>query len=128
MGKAEALKKYEAEYLKHKSPAAQAKYATKTPEKKYSAIMSWRHNQRVKARRAADGLTIAEHVKTMLRQMKNTPTLTEEAINEAQKELMNLHEYLEGRRRDLRDMEAAALRAQRDQLDRRLAALEEGAK
>ena len=126
MGKEEAIKKYEAEYLKHKTPAAQAKYAAKTPEKKYSSIMSWRHNQRVKARRAADGLSIADHVRAMLRQLKDIPTLSDHSLANAEKEVMKVCEYLQERRQDLRNTEAAQLRHQRDQIDRRLAALEDG--
>lgn len=125
MGKEEALKKYEAEYLKHKSPAAQAKYAAKTPEKKYSSIMSWRHNQRVKARRAADGMTVTEHVRAMMRQLKDLPALSDASLANAQKEVMKVYDYLQERRQDLRSSEAAQLRQQREQIDRRLAALSE---
>lgn len=125
MGKSEAVKKYEKEYLAGRSEAQIAKYRAKDVERQYSSIMSWRHQQRLKMKKASGKISVAEGLRDLRKQFESNKNIDINALSGIQKELTLFAEALKNRQDDIKNYELRQLQAQKDQIEERMRQLGE---
>lgn len=125
MGKLEAVKKYEKEYLAGRSEAQIEKFRAKDVERQYSSIMSWRHQQRVKAQKASGKISIAENLRDIRKQFESSRAIDANMLGNIQKEIDLFVQALKNRQDDLKNYELRQLMEQKSLIEERMRQLGE---
>ncbi len=126
MSKTETIEKFKAEYLASKSPEFISQFESKSPDKQYSAIMTWRYRaRRRKPEEKPAELPCMEFVSAAFRQMQSKisaamPRLEDADIAAIQEDAKSFLDFLEDYSRIVRREEIAALEARQREIASRL--------
>ncbi len=125
MGKLETIKQHTPAYLKGRSPEAIAKFKAKSLEKQYSAIMAWRHQQKIKASRLASPMSIVDSMKSASKLLDKFELISAEDLNVIEKSISDLLTQVHERHADLKNAEMRKLMAEKEAIETRLRELNE---
>lgn len=125
MGKLETIKLHTPAYLKGRSPEAIAKFKAKSPEKQYSAIMAWRHQQKVKTSRLSSPLNIVDSIKAASKFLDKFELIAGEDLITIENAVNQLLTQVQERRADLKNAEMRKLMAEKEAIEMRLRELSE---
>lgn len=124
MSKTETIEKYREEYLAGKSTEAIEAFDSKTADKQYSAIMTWRYRSRKRKASAPtpeDAEAIPGMFQTMRRLLSQTsPRLSDEAVSRIEEETKSFLDFLSSYSNLVHREEIAALEARQREIASRL--------
>lgn len=129
MAKIDTINKYADAYLAGKSEKAIERFHAKSVDKQYQSIMTWRYNMRKRGGEpglAQEAREMIEDLRSVRRRIDRCKQLDERIIDEVERELQTLSDYLSATRRRLREEEIARLEDRQVEIQIRLEALREG--
>lgn len=126
MAKIDTINKYMEQYLAGKSEKAIQRFHEKDVDKQYQSIMTWRYNMRKRGVDIGDereGKDIVEELRGVRRRIDRCRSLDEQLLDDVERELQSLIEYVQQTRRRLRVSEIERLENCRNEIEERLQAL-----
>ncbi len=126
MAKIDTINKYMEQYLAGKSEKAIQRFREKDIDKQYQSIMTWRYNMRKRGVDVGDdreGKDIVDDLRGVRRRIDRCRVLDEELLDEVERELQSLIDYVQQTRRRLRVSEIERLESRRNEIEERLQTL-----